>query len=204
MKKCRMCGAVQSDKRGVCIDCGALLGKPMSEEEEAAVNEAVSEQIDSSGERTEFFYTPIALRVLGIISVIAVVVLGIFITVTANENKNLKIEMTEKANALGVTIQDAGTLVFSDGSVEMDVIDGYVDKINALEHRGLLMFLSMVLLIVPAVTFLFPSALWALETWTWRRVYSIDAEPTDLWLTIIRVVGFFCLALGAGMLLTLL
>ena len=34
MKKCKKCGALQSDDRSVCLDCGSVLGRPMTEEEE--------------------------------------------------------------------------------------------------------------------------------------------------------------------------
>ena len=39
MKKCKNCGALQSDDKTTCLDCGTLLGRPMTEEEEEAAEE---------------------------------------------------------------------------------------------------------------------------------------------------------------------
>jgi hypothetical protein len=39
MKQCTSCGAINSDHRSVCVDCGKRLGKPLSEEQANAVEE---------------------------------------------------------------------------------------------------------------------------------------------------------------------
>ena len=44
MKKCKKCGALQSDDRSVCLDCGSVLGRPMTDAEEAAAEEALDDK----------------------------------------------------------------------------------------------------------------------------------------------------------------
>ena len=58
MQKCRKCGTVQDDSRSTCIDCGAVLPKPMTDEEEKAHEEALDDRLDGMAERTEDFYVP--------------------------------------------------------------------------------------------------------------------------------------------------
>ena len=55
MKKCKKCGAVQKDTRSVCIDCGTVLGKPLSEEETETVEEELQDNLHGMTERTEDF-----------------------------------------------------------------------------------------------------------------------------------------------------
>ena len=51
MKKCRKCGAVQNDDRTTCVDCGTVLGRPMSEEEEAIAEAALDDRLEGLAER---------------------------------------------------------------------------------------------------------------------------------------------------------
>ena len=73
MKKCVKCGAVQSDGRNVCIDCGALLGESVSEAEKAHTEAELSDKIDTMGDRMEDFHVPAHERVLGIVSIVLAV-----------------------------------------------------------------------------------------------------------------------------------
>ena len=45
MKKCRQCGAIQSDDRNTCLDCGAVLGRPVPAEEEKRMEEELSDTL---------------------------------------------------------------------------------------------------------------------------------------------------------------
>ncbi len=202
MKKCPMCGAIQNDSRNVCIDCSARLGKSMSKEDEAAIDEAVDGKLDESGAKTDFFYTPIVLRIIGIISVIAIIALAVLTAVTFAEKGALKSEMEEKAEELGIFMSDAGNFVFSGDGTDVEALEAYKNNIDAhidaLEDRAAIMLISIVPLAASAVTLLFPSAVWTLETWTWRRMYSVAMEPTFMWLTVARVFGCVCFALGAA------
>ena len=84
MKKCRKCGTVQDDSRSTCIDCGAVLPKPMTDEEEKAHEEALDDRLDGMAERTEDFYVPKWARILGFVCLACIVGTILFLAFTPN------------------------------------------------------------------------------------------------------------------------
>lgn len=84
MKKCRKCGTVQDDSRSTCIDCGAVLPKPMTDEEEKAHEEALDDRLDGMAERTEDFYVPVWAKILGFVCVACFVGTILFLVFTPN------------------------------------------------------------------------------------------------------------------------
>ena len=198
MKKCSSCGAVQSDSRTVCIDCGARLGAPVSSDEEAAINKATDEKIDRAGEKTELFYTPLVLRIFGFVSAAAVAALVILLCITSSQLGSVKREMNDRMGVLGVVTAGSSSLVFVDGSTELSVLFEYSERIDGLEHVSIMALISLVLLIIPTLIFLFPKAIWSLDTWVMRNAYGVGAEPTLTWITAARVISVILFALGAA------
>ncbi len=45
MKKCKKCNTVQNDNRSVCVECGAVLGKSMTKDEEYEVKASLEEKL---------------------------------------------------------------------------------------------------------------------------------------------------------------
>ena len=43
MKKCEKCGVPQKDSNFRCIECGAILGEPLSREEESTMKKKISD-----------------------------------------------------------------------------------------------------------------------------------------------------------------
>lgn len=84
MRKCRKCGTVQDDSRSTCIDCGAVLPKPMTDEEEKAHEEALDDRLDGMAERTEDFYVPKWARILGFVCLACIVGTILFLAFTPN------------------------------------------------------------------------------------------------------------------------
>ena len=82
MKKCEKCGTPQKDSNFRCVECGAILGKPLSGAEEERMKEQISDYIADRAERTEDFYITrldkimIALDVLGILASLWYLLLG--------------------------------------------------------------------------------------------------------------------------------
>lgn len=70
MKKCKKCNTVQNDSRSVCVECGAVLGKPMTEEEEYEVKASLEEKLDDLAEQSDDFYVPIKDRIIGVLCII--------------------------------------------------------------------------------------------------------------------------------------
>ena len=73
MKKCKKCGALQSDEKTTCLDCGTLLGRPMTEEEEEAADELLDDRLDDLSERMQDFYVPLRDKIMGVISIIGII-----------------------------------------------------------------------------------------------------------------------------------
>ena len=82
MKKCEKCGTPQKDSHFRCIECGAILGKPLSRAEEERMEEQISDYIADRAERTEDFYITrldkimIALDILGILASVWFLIFG--------------------------------------------------------------------------------------------------------------------------------
>lgn len=55
MKKCRYCGTPQSDERHICVDCGKVLPKPLSEEEAEVIEDALDEKMAAMADYTDVF-----------------------------------------------------------------------------------------------------------------------------------------------------
>ena len=190
MKKCENCGAIQNDLRNVCIDCGARLGKPMPESEANATNKALSEYVDAMSDRTDVFYIPLILRILGIVSFVAIIASIIMVNIFAGRQRSLKAEMADA----GVSV--SGGIYMGFGSGDMSAIDSFADRSIVISQGAGSSIIAAFLFIMPALIFLFPSAMWSLETWGWRNVYAVDMEPTDLWVSINRVIAFILFACG--------
>ncbi len=76
MKKCEKCGVPQKDSNFRCIECGAILGNPLSCEEENAMKKKISDFIEDRATRTDPFYVSrldkiaVALDMAGVIAAI--------------------------------------------------------------------------------------------------------------------------------------
>lgn len=76
MKKCEKCGVPQKDSNFRCIECGAILGDPLSCEEESAMKKKISDFIEDRATRTDPFYVSrldkiaVALDMAGVIAAI--------------------------------------------------------------------------------------------------------------------------------------
>ena len=82
VKKCEKCGVPQKDSNFRCVECGAILGEPLSDQEKERLEGQISDYIADRAERTEDFYiTPldkvmIALDFLGIAASVLFLVLA--------------------------------------------------------------------------------------------------------------------------------
>jgi hypothetical protein len=56
MKRCSKCGTIHDNSKFFCIDCYSSLGAPLSEEEEAEVNDKIKETITNLSNRADYFY----------------------------------------------------------------------------------------------------------------------------------------------------
>ncbi len=191
MKKCQKCGAVQSDDRSTCIDCGTLLGHSLTEEESALADAELHDRLTGMAERAEDFYVPLRDRIMGILciaGIIAAVVLLIFCGMDHNE-------------ILG-DIPDGVTVTRGDGayiSISGDAVTEYhfpSAKLRTLEMAQGMALLGLVLLLVAGVMLLFPKLMWQLGTLRYRLFHGWDTTPSDFALICRKVVTYILFAFG--------
>lgn len=79
MKKCKNCGALQSDKYFYCIDCNKKLDAPLSEEDEAKEQDKIKNNIQNLSNKSDYFYVSKSDRtialLLGILSALHVILM---------------------------------------------------------------------------------------------------------------------------------
>ncbi|MGN1345322.1 MAG: hypothetical protein ACI4V1_00940 [Eubacteriales bacterium] len=134
MKKCKKCGAVQSDSRSTCIDCGALLGKPMSGTEEAKEDAAIDDKLNGMAERTEDFYVSIPEKVMGSLCILGGVAAIVMLNLIG----------VEKTSALSpwyaAKLEKAGTAALISlfaclGAAPMLLVPRFMWFLDTLSHR---------------------------------------------------------------------
>ncbi|MBE6551016.1 MAG: hypothetical protein E7665_02650 [Ruminococcaceae bacterium] len=84
MKKCKKCNTVQNDSRSVCVECGAVLGRPMTEDEEYEVKVSLGEKLDDLAEQSDDFYVPIKDRIIGVLCIIGGIA-SLILTILSNK-----------------------------------------------------------------------------------------------------------------------
>ena len=194
MKKCTKCGALQSDERNLCIDCGALLGASMSEAEENRAEEALDAALTGMTERAEDFHISPAERILGIVSILAVAVMIVVVSILGGRKDALQIP-----DGVYVDRGDGVTVILG---TEGEEITGQVQAIlrqrDAIDHSIGYALLGMVLLGFSAIFFLLPKVVWWLSTLRWRFYSDAEPTPSALYMAVDKFLKYCCCAVGVG------
>jgi len=188
MKVCKKCGAVQNDDRSVCIDCGSVLGKSVSDEEEHNYNENLSEYIDDKSERTEDFYVSRSDKVIGILCIIIAVVC-IFIMNTAGVRlKQIKSE------PLGYAVDDISITIINSNLTMVSRPESVTKGIELLENAQVSACIAFFTALATFPMFLFPRLIWTLDNLKYTlRFRNFDMEPSDFSLSMhkfMKYLGF--------------
>lgn len=196
MKKCRKCGALQSDERTLCIDCGALLGDAMNAAEEKQAQDTLSDTLTGMADRTEPFHVTPRDRLLGIVSFAAAAVLLLAVTVLASFVKSAREDMPQ-----GVLVESGDGLVTVIGSGEEgDVAEAerILRETEQLENTALIAVPAIALLINAAVMFLFPKFSWRIGSFR-HRLYSADPDvPSETYLAFEKIIRHASFLLGCA------
>lgn len=79
MKKCKNCGALQSDKHFFCIDCNKKLDAPLSDEDKAKEEAHIEKTIQNLSNKSDYFYVSKSDKtttlLLGILSVLHIILM---------------------------------------------------------------------------------------------------------------------------------
>ncbi|MBQ8186313.1 MAG: hypothetical protein IJ037_05500, partial [Clostridia bacterium] len=184
-----------------CIDCGTMLGKPLTEAEKRAVNEEISDTLHGMSERTEEFYVSPAERVIGIVSIVLSVLMVILLNVYSMEKNALEAQLPE--NLIG-SFGDH-VIITGEGIVNDAYADSVLDQIDALDHAMTYCLIALVCLIFSALLFLVPKVMWFFDTLRYRMWFDGDPSPSDYYLVTTKilkyavyVIGLFC-GIGAMM-----
>ena len=198
MKKCKKCGAVQSDDRNTCLDCGAVLGKPVSAEEEARMEDEFSDTLYGMSERTEDFYVSPLERFLGIFSILAAVALIVMLNVIGMWNDALEKQEIAAEGYLSYQIGNSGTVYYvTEDGVSGVVTGGDTGAVGrALENAGIASLFGIVCYAGAALFFLCPKFLWQMETLKHRMWYHGDITPSDFALISYKVMQYLFFAAG--------
>jgi len=197
MKKCKNCGAILSDDKTVCLDCGATLGRSMTDAEEEIANETFESKLDNMTEQTDVFYIPLRDKLLSIVclfGVVAAVILMIFVDQAKDSLLN------EIPDNVKVIVGKDITEVISDGNSDYIYPSRRMDELSGAAVSALAGILAF---IVSALMLLAPRLMWLLSTWQYSLFYGWDTSPS-YWILKIRkfvtyllfVIGVFAVSYG--------
>jgi len=190
MKKCKQCGALQNDDNSTCIDCGAVLGKALSEVEAAEINESIDDKLEGMSERTEDFYVPLRDKIMGVLSVVGIIVAIVLLVLVGRENDRINAEIPD-----GVIVDRGSgfTTILSDGEVDYTYPSALKRK---LDNVGMSALISLVCLIVAFPMLIVPKFMWFIDTLRYRMFYNWDTTPSYFALVVRKAFTYIFFAVG--------
>ncbi|MBE6598784.1 MAG: hypothetical protein E7638_05030 [Ruminococcaceae bacterium] len=190
MKKCKKCGALQNDDRTVCIDCGTLLGRPMTAEEEAAEEASIDSKLDDMAERTEDFYVPIRDKVMGILCILGIIAAFVLINLTGTAKDAIKDSIPDNVM---VSTGNGAVVIMSDGVGNYEYPSRRMGELNDAALFGLL---GIITHLAACPMLLVPRFMWFLDTLKYRIFYEWDTTPSDFALFVRKAVTYMMFAVG--------
>lgn len=196
MKKCRKCGAVQNDDRTTCVDCGALLGRPMTEEEEYLAEAELDDRLDDMAERTRDFYVPLRDKIIGVLCIIGAVAAILLLNFVGVEKAKIKAEvpdsgMASYSNEVYITIT-------GDGSPRRAYPTA---RSRTLDKAGDYALIALISFIAAVPMLLIPQLMWELDTLKYRVFYNWDTTPSYFALVMRKALTYGLSVIGMGSIL---
>lgn len=190
MKKCKNCGALQNDDNNTCIDCGAVLGKALSEAEAAEINESLDDKLEGMSERTEDFYVPLRDKIMGVLSAVGIIAAIVLLVLVGRENDKINAEIPA-----GVIVDRGSgfTTILSDGEVEYTYPSALKRK---LDNVGMSALISLVCLIVALPMLIVPKFMWFIDTLRYRMFYNWDTTPSYFALVVRKAITYIFFVVG--------
>ncbi len=194
MKKCDNCGAVQSDDRTVCIDCGNYLDRQMTNAEakqhEAEMTAAVEHMTDPSDD----FAVSRIEKIFGALALVGIVTLCVLLCVIGVVEDQYQPEYPN-----GTVLSDTGSkvVIFSDG-VLTSVDSPHSAERDALGRASITALVGIVMFASSAMMFFFPRAIWYLDTIRIRHYISGEPTPSAAWVITHKIVQYVAFAIGWG------
>ncbi|MBR7185414.1 MAG: hypothetical protein IKD37_07385 [Clostridia bacterium] len=202
MKKCDNCGAVQDDARTVCLDCGELLGRAMTDAEEHAHEAALSDKLTGMSERTEDFHVTPTARVLGMISIMAALVLAVMLPIISTRIERMQADYLTQMGATAVG--DGSYIVQRGDSAAMVTGDLRAPAAKALEKTLICAVFGFICFGSSALFLLVPQVMWRFSTLRWRLWFDAELRPTFFAASVYAVCKYGFFGLGCAMLAAVL
>ncbi len=203
MKKCKKCGALQSDDRATCLDCGAVLGKPLSEAEEYAEDVSLHGQLDDLSEKAEDFHVSAVDKIFGITAIVACAVLIVMLNIvgvrTAEYNSQIPDNVMISTGNVFTTIMGPGG---DDYDNSVSAAQNILRKTDYLSVTGGYALVGLICFIASALLLLIPKVVWYFETARYRIRFSSDPSPSYYAMTVYKIMKYALFAAGAVLLAT--
>ncbi len=190
MKKCKKCGALQSDDKSVCIDCGAHLGRAMTPLEEEAAEAALDDKLDNMAERAEDFYVPLRDKIMGALCIVGIIAAIVLIVLVGRANDDIRQAIPD--NVI-VNTSNGFTEILSDGEGNYDYPHARVDE---LSRATLSAVIGIICLVAAFPMLIIPKFMWLLDTLKYRIFYGWDTTPSYFAIVIRKVVTYILFGVG--------
>ncbi len=210
MKKCQKCGAIQNDDRTNCLDCGALLGKPLSEAEADAVEDRLDDQLYAMSERAQDFYVSVPDKIMGIlcivIAVASLVMLNLVSVSKANiekqnpyANEHILATYVNGAISHAIGFDPVTGESFEPSEEELRVWGMWSARLDRLENAASGALIALVSAVGAFPSLLFPRFVWYMDTLKYRLWFDTDPTPSFFYIAMMkfwRYVFFVIAAVG--------
>ena len=190
MKKCTKCGAIQNDNRQHCIDCGEMLGKPLSKSEAVEIEKRIDNTLDDISERSEDFYVPLRDRIIGVISVIGLIAAIVLLILAGRENNKI-----ESSIPNGVIVDSGAgfTAIISDGTGDYQYPS---DRKEIVDKAGTSALIALFGFAVAIPMLFFPKFMWFIDTLKYRVLLDWDTPPSGFVLFIRKAITYIAFAVA--------
>ena len=164
MKKCKHCGAVQSDDNMICMDCSSPLGSSMSEQENEAAESAIKEKVDTMAEHSDEFYVSLRDKVMGYACIFFSVVALVLILLASHQYNKLEPSR----------VTQMGEFILPDEVV----ITLPTKRMNQLSDAMGCGWITIITAIFSCLMLLLPRLMWLWDTWKYRAFHGWDTPPS--------------------------
>ena len=173
MKKCKYCGTPQSDERHTCVDCGKVLGKPLSEEEAGAIEDVLEAKLDQTAFHEDVFVVSRTDRILGIIGIVGFIASLVLFCAALTELNHIR-DAWQEALMQAVQSGDLSGAIQISGSTQpkppsrSDYLDNSVGGASV----------AIVFYLISVVLLLIPRLFWWWDTFRYRIRYGEEPSPS--------------------------
>lgn len=192
---------MQNDDRTTCVDCGAMLGRPMTEAEEAQAEAVLDDKLDGMAERAQDFYVSIPQKVMGILCILGVIAAVVMLNLVGVEKTALKKQAPEHTTIISVSGAIVSATAFDPETGEMyepEISKIWYRRSSVLEDAAAAALIGMMSCIFAAPALLFPKLVWWLGTLKFRLWYDWEPSPTYFHVVMNKIAGYVFFGIGIG------